>query len=58
MLQKADQNVPFEQAPLEKLSNDKELAIFKHYGKWKCMDTLRDKIEFEEISKTDPFWVK
>ena len=55
---KQNQNVPFEQAPLEKLSNDKELAMFKHYGKWKCMDTLRDKIEFEEISKTDPFWVK
>lgn len=35
----------FEQEPLKNLSKDGELYSFKHYGFWKCMDTLRDKNE-------------
>lgn len=28
---------------LARLANDKELAAYKHYGFWQCMDHLRDK---------------
>ena len=41
----------WEDEPLESLANDNQLVSFKHYGFWKCMDALRDKIEFEDIWK-------
>ncbi|MEI9959245.1 MAG: hypothetical protein WDM90_23695 [Ferruginibacter sp.] len=41
----------WEDEPLEKLTNNKELVAFKHGGFWKCMDALRDKIELEEMWK-------
>lgn len=39
----------FEQEPLEKLAKDKELVAYKYDGFWKCMDTLRDKKQIEEL---------
>ncbi len=39
----------FEREPLEKMAEDKELFAFKHAGFWKPMDTLRDKIQLEEM---------
>jgi glucose-1-phosphate cytidylyltransferase len=39
----------FEKEPLEKLATDKELYAFEHSGFWKCMDTLRDKQQLEEL---------
>jgi glucose-1-phosphate cytidylyltransferase len=41
--------VMWEDTPLEKLTADKELVAFRHTGFWKCMDALRDKIEFEAL---------
>lgn len=39
----------WEREPLENLSRDKQLGVYKHNGLWKCMDTLRDKLEFEAL---------
>ncbi len=39
----------FEKEPLEKLAKDGELKAFRHTGFWKCMDTLRDKKQLEEL---------
>ena len=39
----------FEQEPLSKLSSEGELMAYKHPGFWKCMDTLRDKQNLEEL---------
>ena len=39
----------FERDPLEKMAEEKELFAFKHTGFWKPMDTLRDKIQLEEM---------
>ena len=39
----------FEQGPLEKLASDGELFSYKHKGFWKCMDTLRDKNQLNEM---------
>lgn len=44
--------IMWEENPLENLSKDGQLMAYKHYGFWKCMDTLRDKIELEELWKT------
>lgn len=42
------ENVQWEKKPLIDLANDHQLMTFKHWGFWKCMDTMRDKIELEE----------
>ncbi|MGB9762650.1 MAG: sugar phosphate nucleotidyltransferase, partial [Minisyncoccia bacterium] len=42
----------WEKEPIENLSSEGQLMAYKHYGFWKCMDTLRDKRELEEL------WVK
>ncbi|MBU2530941.1 MAG: glucose-1-phosphate cytidylyltransferase [Elusimicrobia bacterium] len=39
----------WERDPLEKIVREKQLTTYKHEGFWKCMDTLRDKIELEEL---------
>ena len=46
-------NMMWEDEPLEKLAANGELAAFQHKGFWKCMDALRDKIELEELWRTD-----
>ncbi|MFA6321563.1 MAG: glucose-1-phosphate cytidylyltransferase [Candidatus Omnitrophota bacterium] len=41
--------ISWEKEPLEKLASEGKLAAYKHEGFWKCMDTLRDKIELEQL---------
>jgi glucose-1-phosphate cytidylyltransferase len=41
-----------ERAPLEKLSADGKLGVYKHYGFWQCMDTQRDKLTLEDYWQT------
>ena len=43
----------WERTPLENLAADKQLCAYKHTGFWRCMDTLRDKIELERIWQED-----
>lgn len=50
-------NTIFERQPLEKLANDGELFSYRHRGFWKCMDTLRDKTQLNEMWSTgDATW--
>ena len=42
-------NIMWEDEPLEKLTEDRQLAAYKHKGFWKCMDALRDKIELNNL---------
>ena len=42
-------NVQWEKKPLVDIAHDGQLVAHKHYGFWKCMDALRDKIELEEL---------
>ncbi len=44
----------WENQPLEDLAGDGELIAYKHTGFWKCMDTLRDKNDLENMWNTDP----
>ena len=49
----------FEREPLETLAKNEQLYTYKHRGFWKPMDTLRDKVQLDELidSKTAP-WIK
>ena len=48
----------FEKDPLVTLTEDGKLFTFRHKGFWKCMDTLRDKRELDELAKSDsPPWI-
>ena len=49
----------FEKSPLENLAKDGELYTYKHKGFWKPMDTLRDKMQLEElIENRKAPWIK
>ena len=39
----------FEKEPLEKLAKGGQLMAYKYSGFWKCMDTLRDKMQLESL---------
>jgi glucose-1-phosphate cytidylyltransferase len=43
-----DQTI-FEREPLERLALEGNLYSYKHSGFWKCMDTLRDKNQLNEV---------
>ena len=51
-----DDSVIFEREPLEKLAQDGELFTYKHDGFWRCMDTLRDKKQLEDMWADSPAW--
>lgn len=42
-------NAIFERTPMEALTRDGQLAAYKHNSFWKCMDTLRDKVELSNM---------
>ena len=43
---------PFEHTPLSDLSKSNELMAFKHEGFWQPMDTLREKVDLENLVLT------
>ena len=46
-------NMMWEDEPLERLTDDHQLAAYKHKGFLKCMDALRDKLELEALWKNN-----
>lgn len=44
-----DESCVLERAPMEALSRDGQLGVYKHHGFWQCMDTMRDKIILEDM---------
>ncbi|MFT4802868.1 MAG: glucose-1-phosphate cytidylyltransferase [Psychroserpens sp.] len=44
-----DPNCVFEQEPMQKLASDGKLFTYQHMGFWKCLDTLRDKHELNQL---------
>jgi glucose-1-phosphate cytidylyltransferase len=39
----------WEREPLERLAAESQLSVYKHYGFWQPMDTLRDKNQLEKL---------
>src|SRR5258705_7802618 len=50
------EKVQWEKDPLARISHDNQLAAYCHYGFWKSMDALRDKIELEELWRSGAPW--
>lgn len=46
-------DVMWEDGPMEKLANTRQLMAYKHQGFWKCMDAMRDKLELEALWQTN-----
>ena len=46
---KEDDATVWERSPLEDLANDNQLEAYKHTGFWRPMDTLRDRIELDNM---------
>jgi glucose-1-phosphate cytidylyltransferase len=46
---KNDDQEIWERSPLEKLAKDSQLVSYKHHNFWRCMDTLKDKSDLEEM---------
>lgn len=48
-LQEDMEDIMWEDAPMERLTKDRQLVAYKHKGFWKCMDAMRDKLELEAL---------
>lgn len=44
-----DENSILEREPLERLARENQLVAFPHDGFWKCVDTFKDNLEFNEL---------
>lgn len=44
-----DDDSILEREPLERLAKEKELVAFPHDGFWKCVDTFKDNLEFNQL---------
>jgi glucose-1-phosphate cytidylyltransferase len=44
-----DDETIFERDPLEQLAENGKLFAYRHHGFWKCMDTLRDKLQLQAL---------
>ena len=48
-----DPSVVFEREPLQNLAQAGELCTYKHNGFWKCMDSLKDKQDLNDMFDAD-----
>lgn len=52
-----DEDSVLEREPLERLVNEQQLVAYRHTGFWKCMDTFKDNMEFNELwNAGKPAW--
>ena len=52
-----DDSEVFERAPLELLAKEGKLGAYKHFGFWSCMDTIRDKVNLNDLwEKSSADW--
>ncbi|MEM6523798.1 MAG: glucose-1-phosphate cytidylyltransferase [Bacteroidota bacterium] len=49
-------DIMLEEEPMRNLVENNKLATYRHYGFWKCMDILRDKVELEKLWETKAPW--
>jgi len=52
-----DESCDLEAGPLEELAEEGELMVYKHSGKWACMDTIRDMDYLNRLwDNNEAFW--
>ena len=49
-------NLMLEKEPMTNIAKTGKMYIYKHYGFWQCMDTLRDKLYLEDLWKKTLRW--
>ena len=49
-------DIMWERQPLEDITEADQLVAYKHGGFWKCMDTLRDNQQLNEMWNENPKW--
>jgi len=49
-------DVMWERQPMNDLAKDGQIAALRHHGFWKCMDTIREREELEEMWQNNPAW--
>lgn len=49
-------DIMWERYPMDKLAEDRQIIAYRHNDFWKCMDTLRDKEDLENLWETKPLW--
>lgn len=42
-------DLQWEKKPLQEIAKNNQLVAYKHFGFWKCMDALRDRLELDEL---------
>jgi glucose-1-phosphate cytidylyltransferase len=42
-------NCVLEREPLQRLADERQLIAYQHTGFWKCMDTYKDNVEFNQL---------
>lgn len=52
----SDPTCDLERKPLEDLTSQKQLSIYRHLGFWQCMDTYRDFTLLNNLWRTNPEW--
>lgn len=56
VLELLNDDVVLEEKPLETLAQNGELMAYRHDGFWKCMDTYKDSLEFNDLWKAGAPW--
>ncbi len=51
-----DPSIDLERIPMKKLTENFQLAVYRHKGFWQCMDTYRDNQLLEKMWKENPVW--
>jgi len=51
-------NMMWERKPMDDLAANGQIAAYRHHGFWKCMDTIRDKEELEQMWEQSALWKK
>jgi glucose-1-phosphate cytidylyltransferase len=49
-------DIMWERQPMNDLATDGQIAAYRHHGFWKCMDTIREKEELEEMWAKGAAW--
>lgn len=49
-------DIMWERQPMNDLAADGQIAAYRHHGFWKCMDTIREREELEEMWLKNPAW--
>jgi len=51
-----DPTIDLEKQPLEKLTEENQLSVYRHTGFWQCMDTYRDYMYLNNLWEKNPIW--